>query len=243
MHRRGGADGVAIVELDRPERRHAMDTGLLRALIATLEALSADGGVRAVVITGAGGCFSSGADVSEELDHAGAVGRMRLFARLYELSAAFPKPTVAAIDGWCIGGGAELAACCDLRAGTPGCGIRFPGAAFGVPVGAARLPLLIGLSHAKDLLMTARTVRGDEAFRMGLLNRLAEPADLLATACDLAGAMAANKGAVTQKHALEDAMGLAARRATEHRGMLRWQDEAESLMGGPVAGATGDSTG
>lgn len=231
MHRRPAAGGVAIVELDRPERRHAMDTALLARLIAALESAAADGAVRAVVVTGAGGCFSSGADVSEPLDHAGAVARMGLFTRLYELAATFPKPTVAAIDGWCIGGGAELASCCDLRAGTPGCGIRFPGGAFGVPVGAARLPMLIGLSHAKDLLMTTRTVGGEEAYRMGLLNRLAEPEAVLAVACALAGAMAANKGAVTQKRALEDALDLAAKREAEHRAMLRWQDAARGLMG------------
>lgn len=226
---------MAIVELDRPARRHAMDTALLRALIGALEAVAADEAVRAVVVTGAAladrGCFSSGADVSEPLDHAGAVARMGLFARLYDVASTLPKPTVAAIDGWCIGGGAELAASCDLRVGTPGCGIRFPGASFGVPVGAARLPLLIGLSHAKDLLMTARTVGGEEAFRMGLLNRLAAPDSVVPVACDLALAMAANKGAVTQKRALENALDLADRRDTEHRGMLAWQDQAPGLMG------------
>lgn len=82
---------------------------------------------------------------------------------------------VAAISGSCIGGGAEVAAGCDLRVGSPTAAIRFPGAAFGIPVGAARLPVLVGLSHAKDLLMTWRTPAAEEAYAARSL--MAEPGD------------------------------------------------------------------
>ncbi len=110
---------VAVVELHRPQVRHAMNTPLLEALMAELRASAADDAVAGVVITGSDRCFSAGADVGEEIDKAGAVARMELFGRLYELVATYPRPTVAAIAGWCIGGGAEVAAACDLRVGTP----------------------------------------------------------------------------------------------------------------------------
>ena len=222
---------VAVVELHRPEVRHAMNTVLLRALIAELANLAAADDVDAVVITGSGGCFSSGADLSEPIGRDEAVTRMGLFASLYELVATYPRPTVAAISGWCIGGGAEVAAACDLRVGAPSAAIRFPGAIFGVPAGAARLPALVGLSHAKDLLMTARTVGAEEAYRMGFLNRLVGEGQLLGDAAALAATMAANPGASVQKRALDETLGLSARMQAENRGLRRWQSEAPRLMG------------
>jgi enoyl-CoA hydratase/carnithine racemase len=223
--------GIAVVEMHRPERLHAMNTALLEALIARLRAEAADPSVAAVVVMGSGGCFSSGADVTEDIDRDGARARMGLFAILYELVATYPRPTVAAIAGWCIGGGAELASACDQRVGDATASIRFPGAIYGVPAGAARLPLLIGLSHAKDLLMTARTADAQEAWRMGLLNRLVAPEDLERAAVGLAASMASRPGAMTQKHALDEAWGISVRLHAENRGLRRWQDEAEGLMG------------
>lgn len=224
-------DRVAVVEMHRPERLHAMNTPLLQALIARLRAEAADPSVAAVVVMGSSGCFSSGADITEDLDRDGARARMALFGSLYELVATYPRPTVAAVAGWCIGGGAELAAACDLRVGDATAAIRFPGAIYGVPAGAARLPLLVGLSHAKDLLMTARTVDAPEAWRMGLLNRLVAPEELEGAAAVLAASMASRPGAMTQKRALDEACGMSARLRSENRGLRRWQDEAEGLMG------------
>ena len=228
-----------------------MSTGLLRRLVEVLREASSDASVDAVVVTGSGGCFSSGADVSEDLDAPGARVRMGLFCSLYELVVAFPLPTVAAISGWCIGGGAELAAACDLRVGDQTAAIRFPGATFGVPAGAARLPLLVGLSHAKDLLMTARTVGAAEAHRMGFLNRLVPQRgpraghltvaertisgqELLGEAASLAAAMAANPGAMIQKRALDEATGLSGRVRRESRALRRWQEGAEGPGGGLI---------
>jgi enoyl-CoA hydratase/carnithine racemase len=222
---------VAVVELHRPQVRHAMDTNLLDRLMAALRRAAGAGDTDAVVVTGSDGCFSSGADVSEDVDRAGAQARMARFATLYELVATYPVPTVAAISGWCIGGGAELASACDLRVGTPSASIRFPGAAYGVPAGAARLPLLVGLSHAKDLLMTARTVGADEAYRMGFLNRLVAEEQLLEESTALAVTMAANPGAITQKRALDERNGVSERLHAENRALRRWQSEARGLMG------------
>jgi enoyl-CoA hydratase/carnithine racemase len=222
---------VAVVELHRPQVRHAMNTALLDGLIGALRSAARGGGTDAVVVTGSDGCFSSGADVSEDIDREGAQARMGRFGDLYELVATYPLPTVAAISGWCIGGGAELASACDLRVGTPTSSIRFPGAAYGVPAGAARLPLLVGLSHARDLLMTARSVGAEEAYRMGFLNRLVAEEQLLGEAEALAVVMASNPGAITQKRALDEAHGVSERLHAENRALRRWQSEARGLMG------------
>jgi enoyl-CoA hydratase/carnithine racemase len=214
---------IGLLEMDRPDRRNAMNTQLLDELITRLLEMKNEAAVKAVVITGAGGVFSSGADVSESVDAEAARLRMDLFCRLYETVTAFTKPTVAAIAGPCIGGGAEVAAACDLRVGTMSAVIRFPGAQFGIPVGFARLPLLVGLSHAKDLLLTARTIGAEEAFRMGFLNRVVDEGELEHEAVALASAMAAAPGATQTKKMLDDVSELTARVSTENRALKRWQ--------------------
>ncbi len=209
---------VFVIEMNRPMRKNAMDTSMLEALIDAFEQEQA-----AMVITGGIGAFSSGADISEQLDAVGADRRMRLFCYLYELVTTYPNPVVAAIDGPCIGGGAEVAGACDMRVGTPGTSIRFPGAQFGIPVGAARLTRLIGLSHAKDLLMTSRTIDGDAGLRMGFLNRLVSSEALEKEALELALSMAGNEGAGVQKQMSDEAVGLTAGIRAENRALVRWQ--------------------
>lgn len=217
-------EGISIVTMNRTDRRNAMDTAMLEELIKELEASLADGAM-AVVVTGKDGVFSAGADVDERVDRQDALRRMKLFTRLYELVTGFPKPTVAAVAGHCIGGGAEVAAACDLRVGTASARIKFPGAQFGIPVGAARLPTLVGLSHAKDLLLTARTIEGEEAYRMGFLNRLVGEPELLDTATDLGRSIASNPGALEQKRRLDEAVDLRGRVLRENRALRRWQRE------------------
>lgn len=220
----GSRGNVAILEMNRPERRNAMDGALVAALVSAFASLQRDPSVGAAVLVGAGGAFSSGADLTGAADPAGAQVDMDAFANLYEVVSSFPKPVVAAVAGACIGAGAEVAACCDLRVGVPSAAIRFPGARFGVPVGAARLPALVGVSHAKDLLMTSRTVDGEEAYRMGFLNRLVPEEDVEQTAVDLAAALAAHPGATTQKRLVAEACDLTGRLHAETRALRRWRD-------------------
>lgn len=224
------AGEVAVLRMNRPERRNAMDTKMLERLVEALDQLLGSDAA-ALVITGSGGAFSAGADISEEVDPEGAVRRMELFCLLYEKASRFTKPTVAAIDGHCIGGGAELASACDLRVGTPSARIRFPGAAFGIPVGSARLPALIGVSRAKDLLMTSRTMHGKEAYEFGFLNRLVEPDAMEPSAIELASSMTANKGATGQKTIIGEMYGFSEKLSTENRLLVRWQSQAQGLMG------------
>ena len=222
---------VAVLEMNLPAKRNAMGLAMLEAIARALGEIAANEDAKAVVITGAGETFSSGADVTEQVDADGAVKRMRLFSRMYEVVTHFPKPTVAAIDGHCIGGGIEVASSCDLRLATPEAKFKFPGALFGIPVGTARLEALVGLSHAKDLLMTARTFEAEEAHRIGFVNRIVNQGDLRSTAEQLARQMANNPGAMTQKKALEQATGMAARVSSENRALNRWQRDTAASGG------------
>lgn len=162
-----------LLTLQRPDKRNALDTALLGELLDAVGEAAGDAGVRVIVLAGAGQDFCAGADVDEPLDHAGRVRWMELFTAVGEALATSPTPTVAALSGACVGGGAELAAACDLRVAEPGASFRFPGAARGYPVGAAKLVGLVGLGTAKDLVLTGRTVEVDEALRLGLVQRVA----------------------------------------------------------------------
>ena len=126
--------GVALIRLDRPKARNAIDTEMLAELLEHLAVARGDEDVRVLVLSSTDHmAFSAGADVREELDEDGRVRRMQLFADLYDELTAFAKPTVAACHGACVGGGAEVAVACDLRIGGSNLRLRFPGGALGVP--------------------------------------------------------------------------------------------------------------
>jgi enoyl-CoA hydratase len=184
---------VEVLRLDRPERRNAMDTELLRALLDALDELALDEGLRALVFsTTSERALSAGADVAEDLEAEAGVARMELFTRLYAAVDAFPLPTVAVCVGNVVGAGAELAAGCDLRVGGDNLKLAWPGAKLGVPVGPARLVPLVGLARAKELILTGRVVGMEEAERLGLLHRTAPAAEAEAAALALAAEVAAH---------------------------------------------------
>lgn len=216
---------VAVIEMVNPAKRNAMSIPMLEELLAALRTAAKDPDSKAAVLAGSDGVFSAGADVSEVVDAEGAVHRMQLFAAVYEAVTRFPKPLIAAISGPAVGGGAEVATGCDLRVGDETARFRFPGAAFGIPIGSARLPLLIGLGRAKDLLLTTRMVDAQEAYRLGLLDRLVD-GDPVPAAVELATATAANPGAADQKRLLDKASRLSERTASENRGLVAWQRSA-----------------
>jgi enoyl-CoA hydratase/carnithine racemase len=187
---------VEVLRLDRPERRNAMDTALLRALLEALDELASDDDLRALVFsTTSERALSAGADVGEDLDPEAGVARMELFTRLYAAVDAFPLPTVAVCVGNVVGAGAELAAGCDLRVGGDNLKLAWPGAKLGVPVGPARLVPLVGLARAKELILTGRVIGMEEASQLGLLHRTATAADAEAAARELAAEVAAHPAA------------------------------------------------
>lgn len=177
---------VAVIRLDRPDRRNAMNAALLRALLGALGSEE-----RPVVLSTTDvRALSAGADVDED----GGVERMQLFTELYAAIEAFPWPTVGVCVGNCVGAGAELAAGCDLRIGGDNLKLAWAGARHGVPVGPARLAPLIGVSRAKDWVFTGRVVGADEALAAGFLHDAVRADAAEARAIDLAAGLGDVRG-------------------------------------------------
>lgn len=188
--------GVALLTLRNPPL-NLITLELTAQLIDAVARVRADAGIRALVITGEGArAFCAGADVSEFADVRGDVVGKKLARENEAMSAvrALPIPTIAAIGGVCLGGGAELAIACDLRVIDETAGIGFPEVHLGVFPGSGgviRLPHIVGLPRALDLLYTGRTVPADEALAIGLATRTAAAGNALDDALALARTLAA----------------------------------------------------
>jgi enoyl-CoA hydratase/carnithine racemase len=197
-HVRYEVDGqVATVTLDRPAKLNAMDRQMFGELEEAAARAAGDPGVRAVVVTGAGRAFSSGLDVAEfaamadPAEAAAVVADIQRAITAYELLS---KPVVAAVNGLAFGGGLQLAIACDLRlAGEPAefASMEMRWAIVPDLGGSERLPRLIGVGRAKELIFTGRPVGAAEALRIGLVNRVVPAAELADAAADLAGGLAA----------------------------------------------------
>ncbi|WFE37806.1 crotonase/enoyl-CoA hydratase family protein [Micromonospora sp. WMMD998] len=187
------AGGVTTVILDRPEARNAVDGPTARALADAFRAFDADPDAAVAVLWGAGGTFCSGADLKAigtprgnrvEAEGDGPMGPTRM---------SLSKPVVAAISGYAVAGGLELALWCDLRVAESDATLGVFCRRWGVPLvdgGTVRLPRLIGESRAMDLILTGRPVPADEAYAMGLVNRLVAPGAARAEAERLAAEIA-----------------------------------------------------
>ena len=224
--------GVALLRLDRPQARNAMNTAMLQEILEHLDAARTDDAVRVLVLSSTDHMgLSAGADVREELDADGRVVRMELFARLYDELTAFPKPTVAACHGSVVGGGAEVAVACDLRVGGSNLHLRFPGGTLGVPVGPARLVTLCGLAVAKYLLLTGKEVGAEQALRWGLVHQVAPAAATEEAALALAAAVAANppEAVATLKRMLHEWDEVEGRSRAEGEGQVEWQRSGPGL--------------
>ena len=223
---------VGLLRMDRPDALNAIDIAMLDEMVGHLEAAREDPEVRVVVLSSTDySAFSAGADLKEELDHEAKVERMQKFADLYDLVVGFPKPTLAACHGYTVGGGAEIAVGCDIRIGGSNLQMRFPGAALGVPVGAARLVTLCGLGVAKYLLLGSQTIKADEALRIGLISRVAPGAATEEATLELAGRMAEfdPESVARLKQMLHRWDDIEGRSADEGRGQVTWQDEGPGL--------------
>ena len=182
---------AALVTIDRPQRRNAVDGPTAAALLEAYERFAADDGARVLVLTGAGGeAFCAGADLKalDTLDPDAPAGPLG-FTRL-----APAKPAIAAIGGWCVAGGLELALWCDLRIAAAGARLGCLERRWGVPLidgGTQRLPRVIGLGRALDLILTGRVVEADEALAIGLVNEVVPDGAELPRALALAEAIAA----------------------------------------------------
>ena len=186
-YRREGS--VAIITIDRPERRNAIDLAAAESLRSCWEQFASDEGAQVGVLYGEGGHFSAGADLKafDLVDHPdGYLGFTRTTSG---------KPTIAAIEGYCVAGGLEMALWCDLRVASEGAVFGCFERRFGVPLidgGTQRLPLIIGRGRALDLILTGREVDANEAQAMGLINRIVPTGKALGASIALAASIAAH---------------------------------------------------
>ena len=176
---------VRHIVLNRPEKRNAMNQELLRALGAELRSAAAEPAVHCVVLRGNGPVFSAGVDLNELMDSTGQVGMLRPFRDVFldcaNLCEEMAKPVVCQLHRTCVGGALEVALGCDLRIASSDASLGLPEVKFGIIPdvgGSTRLPAVVGLGRAKELIMTARTIGAEEAHRIGLVNRVVEPEEL-----------------------------------------------------------------
>jgi enoyl-CoA hydratase len=240
LERRGG---VGLVTMNRPAKLNALSSQLVEELEEALRDLDGDEATGVIVITGAGErAFSAGGDMAEQLAALdGAPPRPRRSASA--VVRACRKPTLAAIRGYCYGGGALLAINCDLRLAGDDARFKFHGASYGQAPGGAVLPRLVGAAKAKELLFTGDEVGAAEALRIGLVNQVVPPGEVVAAALDMGARIAANSAPavavlketidlalpVEQALAHEEAAGAGLRRSAESA--ARFRRAAERVLG------------
>lgn len=188
------ADGpVAVVTIDRPDVRNAVDGPTAAALADAFRRFDADDELAVAVLTGASGTFCAGADLKAISEGRGNRVSTHGDGPMGPTRMLLSKPVLAAVEGHAVAGGLELACWCDLRVAATDAVFGVYCRRWGVPLidgGTIRLPRLVGQSHALDLILTGRGVSGEEALRMGLANRLVEPGQALAVAIELARQLA-----------------------------------------------------
>ncbi|MYW62823.1 enoyl-CoA hydratase/isomerase family protein [Streptomyces sp. SID8379] len=200
-------DGVATVVIDHPAKRNAMTDTMWAALPPLLDALATDPAVRVLVLTGAGDSFCAGADISTLGGDAGAAQKLAVSAE--DALAAFPKPTLAAIRGFCVGGGCQLAAACDLRFAAEGSRFGVTPAKLGIVYPASstrRLAALVGPATAKYLLFSGELIGAERALRTGLVDEVLGEAELDARATEFTRVLV-SRSQLTQAAAKEFTTG------------------------------------
>jgi enoyl-CoA hydratase/carnithine racemase len=195
--RRGAA---AVITIDRPERRNAVDPNTADQLLEAYRSFESDDEARVMILTGAGGeAFCAGADlksVAAAMDDQGIAEQWlkpRPHGPLGFTRITSPKPTIAAISGYALAGGLELALWCDLRVATDTAKLGFPGRRWGVPLidgGTQRLPRIVGMGRALDMILSGRIVEAEEALAMGLLTEVVAPGKHLDRAVEMAEGLA-----------------------------------------------------
>lgn len=190
-------NGIARITMNRPQALNALNIQTFEELCAALDALADDRSIRGLIFTGEGRGFISGADLNEvsapregksEFYGERFVDFLGLVEKTFTKVEQFPRPTVAAVNGYALGGGCEFALCCDFRIASTKAVFGFPEAGIGLSPafgGTQRLPRLIGVPKAKDLMFSGRNVRYEEAVAIGLADSYAEPEALVQAAEDM----------------------------------------------------------
>lgn len=203
------ADGeIAIVTINRPEKLNALNETVISELDACFEDLASDESVRGVIITGAGSkAFVAGADISQfpTLTRDDAVAFAKKGQHVFSRIEKMPKPVVAAVNGFALGGGCELALACHLRVASTHAQFGQPEVGLGVIPGyggTQRLPRVVGRGIATEMILTGKPVSAERAYEIGLVNRVSEPDDLLEAAKQVTRSMT-SKAPIAIAHALK----------------------------------------
>jgi enoyl-CoA hydratase/carnithine racemase len=187
---------AALLTLNRPDRHNALNAALLDRLREALRELGDDPAVRVVVIRGNDRCFSTGMDLDELREVRAVADTQRALGRFRDTNAEIercPKPVIAAIAGWCVTGGFEMALACDIRVAAETARFGITSARIGTVAGAGgtqRLPRLIGPGRAKEILFSAEPMDAAEAYRLGIVNRVVPAGREVDTALEMAGLFA-----------------------------------------------------
>lgn len=184
------AEGPIVqLTLNRPEQRNALDEEMVSACHAALDELERDQDLAVLIITGAGEAFVAGADIAQLRARDGHDAFRRINQGLFRRIEEFPAPTIAAVRGWALGGGCELAMACDLRVAAASARFGQPEVALGIIPGAGgthRLQRLVGVGKARELVFTGEVIDAAEALRIGLVNRVTPDGEVLRVAHELA---------------------------------------------------------
>jgi enoyl-CoA hydratase/carnithine racemase len=192
-------DGVATIQLNRPNAYNALNSAINRDILSALNDVETDNSIRALVMTGNEKAFAAGADIGE-MANASPNKAREVCAAAIEINdrlEAMSIPVIAAVNGLAWGGGCELALACDFRIGGPKTSFKLPEVSLGIIPGAngtQRLLPLLGPAKTKELVMLCQTVKGEEAFRLGLLTRLVDDGEVLGEAYKLAEDLKAMPG-------------------------------------------------
>jgi enoyl-CoA hydratase len=189
-------DGIAVVTINRPDALNSLNVETMKEIADAMGRLGDDPDVGAVIVTGAGKAFVAGADIAELSKMGGMDARdaSQLGQRTFSLIENLSKPVIAAINGFALGGGLELAMACDIRIASKKAKLGQPEVKLGVTPGFAgtqRLPRLVGFGRAKELLLVGEPIDAETALSYGLVNKVVEPDELLDAAREMAGQIAA----------------------------------------------------
>lgn len=189
-------DRICILRINHAEALNALDTLILQELDRALDVIARDAGIDVVVLTGEGRAFVAGADISEMSTMDAEEGRRfgELGAAVFRKIELLPKPVIAAVNGFALGGGCELAMACDIRIASAKAKFGQPEVGLGITPGFSgtqRLPRLVGMGRAKELIYTAAVIHADEAYRIGLVNKVVEPEALMDECMAMARTIAA----------------------------------------------------
>lgn len=200
-------DNICIVKINNPQAMNALNTTVLSELDSAFSAIAEDSSISAVIVTGEGKAFVAGADISQMSNMNAAEGKAfgEQGAAVFRKIELLDKPVIAAINGFALGGGCELAMSCDIRIASSKAKLGQPEVGLGITPGFSgtqRLPRIVGMGHAKELIYTADIIDAAEAYRIGLVNKVVEPETLMETALAMARKIA-KKAPIAVKYSKE----------------------------------------